>query len=499
MQTNWIMKATGLGIEEETAMRKIFAFLMMAATLVACSREEQPEVPKTYTMTVNATKDPWTRLLELGGEDNKTLWAMWRDGDVVKVYEGEALLGLLSAAYLPADGLTCTLTGNVIAPSDVEQVTLKYHNDDYSNQGGTLSYISEHCDYATASVDVAINGKLITSSDAMFVNQQAIVKFTLKDKADDSFIAPSALTVTDGTHTATLTNLTDATYDTNGDGVLYVAFPAAGEAKTISLTATVGRDTYIYEKSGVTFNNGQYYAISVKMRKQAKLYGPFSVSADKQVCFSPGNLQYRSAHGGEWRFAENQWEYIGTWNTSDWVDLFGWGTWGEGKDPLNDSTNDEDYQWGSDFQGSMGEYGGWYTLSSAEWNYLFQNSHWGFASIYDDTNAAVGVVILPDGSSASIVENHYRYNDNVYSFSDWLSMEDDGALFLSAAGSRYGTNVITNDDIGFYWSSTFISTFEQGYAYAAGVTFEGRNGQWASDYKYRPYCGSSVRLVRNVD
>ena len=37
--------------------------------------------------------------------------------------------------------------------------------------------------------------------------------------------------------------------------------------KTATLTATVGDDTYTYEKSGVTFTNGQYYEINVKMLK----------------------------------------------------------------------------------------------------------------------------------------------------------------------------------------------------------------------------------------
>ena len=33
----------------------------------------------------------------------------------------------------------------------------------------------------------------------------------------------------------------------------------------MALTATVGNDTYTYTKTGVTFENGKYYAVSVKM------------------------------------------------------------------------------------------------------------------------------------------------------------------------------------------------------------------------------------------
>ena len=62
--------------------------------------------------------------------------------------------------------------------------------------------------------------------------------------------------------------------------------------------------------------------------------GEFSVSADKKVYFSQGNLQYSPADD-KWRFADNQYDVIGQTNSqiSDtydgWIDLFGWGTAGE--------------------------------------------------------------------------------------------------------------------------------------------------------------------------
>lgn len=63
------------------------------------------------------------------------------------------------------------------------------------------------------------------------------------------------------------------------------------------------------------------------------LSGRFSVSADRQVSFSKGNLQYQ-ASTNTWRFAENQYDYVGEDNKnisptySGWIDLFGWGTSG---------------------------------------------------------------------------------------------------------------------------------------------------------------------------
>ena len=73
--------------------------------------------------------------------------------------------------------------------------------------------------------------------------------------------------------------------------------------------------------------------------------GIFSVADGKTVSFAPGNLQFNAVQGshlradstaakGTWRFAENQYDYIGSSNKNisetydGWIDLFGWGTSG---------------------------------------------------------------------------------------------------------------------------------------------------------------------------
>jgi hypothetical protein len=61
--------------------------------------------------------------------------------------------------------------------------------------------------------------------------------------------------------------------------------------------------------------------------------GVFSVGEDKQMLFSPGNLQYRPSTN-TWRFAEQQYDAMGVRNQfiapdyTGWIDLFGWGTSG---------------------------------------------------------------------------------------------------------------------------------------------------------------------------
>ena len=248
---------------------------MMAAALVACSREEQPanpETPTTYTLSIKANLDAGTKGLSL---NDNTLNATWDGSERVYVFNAsnEQLTFLTPHQDAQLNTSTCTLEGSFLPgkiPAADDVLTLILNAANYSNQEGTLAFIAGHDDYAVATVTVkevdTVNGTITIKEDnADFVSQQAIIKFTLKDKANNAAISPTQLTVTDGTNTASVTTVS-STYTENGAGVLYVAFPATGEAKTINLAATVGDYTYTYETpSTKTLTNGQYYTITVKM------------------------------------------------------------------------------------------------------------------------------------------------------------------------------------------------------------------------------------------
>lgn len=241
--------------------------LFAASAFTACSNnDEQASVlpVNTYTITINATKGddassaPSNRALSFVGS---TLSAAWAQNDVVKVYKSDTYLGDLTALSSGASTtLTGTLTTSGIAVNDV--LTLKFLSPDYTPQTGTLDYIAAHCDYATATVTVSsISGNNITTTAANFTNQQAIVKFTLNDKANDNDLSATQLVVTaDGTsYTVTPTSATN---------VLYVAVPGIA-SKNVTLTAKVGTTTYSFVNSSATFVNGKYYTVSVKMSSVA--------------------------------------------------------------------------------------------------------------------------------------------------------------------------------------------------------------------------------------
>ncbi|MBO7582031.1 MAG: hypothetical protein J6T38_11015 [Bacteroidaceae bacterium] len=261
-------------------------FMMGAATFTSCSGddavvEQKPEQPANgkYTMTVQASKGMDTRALTI--DDGATLNATWTDGEEVTVYEGENCLGTLSATN--SDEATCTLTGELDDAPTGSEVTLKFNAPTYTEQEGTLDYIASHCDYATATTTVTVSGKTITGTDVEFTNQQAIVKYTLRDNASTpASLSATGLVVNDGENDYTIT-LGSAASE------IYVAIPHIND-QTVTLTATVGSDTYTYTKSNVTFRNGEYYEIAVKMTKQYKMAAAATTADYGMVVCAAGHL-----------------------------------------------------------------------------------------------------------------------------------------------------------------------------------------------------------------
>ena len=234
----------------------------------------------------------------------------------------------------------------------------------------------------------------------------------------------------------------------------------------------------------------------------------FSVSADKQVTFSKGNLQYHPKND-EWRFAENQTDYIGAANSNiaadydSWVDLLGWST-SANNFGVSTSTNDNDYSgsfvdWGTNQIGNDAP-NTWRTLTYDEWNYLRNsrtnaNDLCGVAQV----NGVNGLIFLPDNWTCpagvtfksgfhSSYGTEYYAAYQTFTADQWSKLEKSGAVFLPAAGYRYGSDVHDVQDDGSYWSATVYDS-----DYADYLNF--RSGAAYMDYSGR-YSGLSVRLAK---
>ena len=236
----------------------------------------------------------------------------------------------------------------------------------------------------------------------------------------------------------------------------------------------------------------------------------FSVSSTKQVTFSKGNLQYHPANN-EWRFAESQLDYIGNTNGNisstynGWLDLFGWST-STTNFGVSTSTSYTDYSgsfvdWGTNKIGNDAP-NTWRTLTYDEWNYLRYNrtnasSLCGVAQV----NGVNGLIFLPDNwkcPSGVTFKSGFHSNYGVdyyaayqtFTADQWSKMEAAGAVFLPAAGYRYGTNVDFVQYGGYYWSATENGSNDALYLY------------FYSDEAYmgciNRYYGLSVRLVKDL-
>lgn len=315
----------------------------------------------------------------------------------------------------------------------------------------------------------------------------------------------------------------------NRDGEMFEAKVLVGNEFKLELTNLSPKTEYYY-CAWVFLNNTQYEFGNIKSFTTLEApvitsLGAFSVSADKQVTISKGNLQYTQSTS-TWSFAEHQWDYIGTDNVTggsvtsypqwgdnkngdalaDKIDLFGWST---------NSTNygvstSTDY---NDYSGSFVDWGNnkigddaantWRTLTFDEWNYL-RNGRPNASSLCGvaRVNGVNGLIFLPDNWTCPegiTFKSGFHSEDGVdyyaayqtFTTDQWSKLEFTGAVFLPATGNRDGTNVRSVQHNGnCYWSATeYNSLFVYCLRFGSVASCMGR---------YNRSTGYSVRLVKEL-
>lgn len=211
--------------------------------------------------------------------------------------------------------------------------------------------------------------------------------------------------------------------------------------------------------------------------------GAFSVSPNKMVYFSKGNLQYQ-ASTNTWRFAENQWDYVG--NAKDgnvyiddtkcdnnnisstyngWIDLFGWGT---GDNPTNTANKNSFYILFSDWGNNNiinGDDKQWRTLTQQEWEYLFNKriTDSDIKFVKATVSGVKGIILFPDDWNVDYFKlNNANSPDtsficNRITKNEWINIfEPKGAIFMPAAGYRDGS-IKDAGTLCRYWSATGLT------------------------------------------
>ena len=242
------------------------------------------------------------------------------------------------------------------------------------------------------------------------------------------------------------------------------------------------------------------------LKENGNLTGQFSVSADKQVRFAFGNLQFNK-YWAWWGFAEHQYDIIGGDNASidktndedrQLIDLFGWGT---GYNPTKYSTTDSEYadfnDWGPVAAEDMSLDSTWRTLTADEWDYLL-NTRDNAANLHSlaIVNGQKGLVILPDNwdFSQTILKLEPQAGEddiiiNARKWDQWWEMA--GAVFLPCAGMRMGIGIYAVNSYGFYWSS---SAANETQAYSVRLRYP----EGSDMFNLERSKGASVRLVQDV-
>ena len=356
------------------------------------------------------------------------------------------------------------------------------------------------------------------------------------------------------TETDDIITITDLGTDLAGEMVLNLPLPT-GDYTDVTVTAYNSSDIAVLTLT----NDFTYTAQRAHGRKVTTLMpGLISVAEGKQVVFDPGNLQYLGKEDGtgEWRFAENQYDFMGDgpaetatyrgnvtvdgytkYNTSADKDvardLFCWGTSGyNDKNPWMTSKNVGDY-YNGDLAGTDYDWGVYHsaTGNSTEkitnggdysWR-LFTSNEWAYAiarerkvytrtdvptfmetkSLY--TSATVvgvkGIILFPDNWDGSL-DRTIKYKTTGYAGTTcdaekWATFEKLGCVFLPAANVRSGIE-LTYPNQGKYWSSTILKFSNE---WRGGSLDFSKTGTvtTSSDNKTVRKLGLSVRLIRDVE
>ena len=447
----------------------------------------------------------------------------WGTGSNEFISVGSSVKGYLGELSGTGNGTNeaITFSGTITAPAGTQGEKLYffylgngrhygYNSLDFSNQENSAGahFVTDYV-IAIGEGTVTNSGGSTYTATADLEVKTAIAYFNISAFSTGSDDDNVYLRGNDVYSTATI-DYRDGTITGNAKGSINMGSTNESN-KYIALIPSVSTETtLIFEgatkEGSLTFLRGiqanRYYSDDGEaLEITGKESYVFTVSdyPAKRIRFSPGNLQYKTGTG--WRFAEHQYDVCqtsnGSWNTSGWVDLFGWGTWSgtsEHWNPTNTSTFSGEYSWEGDyyddvyFHGSLTNHtaAGWFTLSRDQWQYIIDYSRHGLATITVGGNDIHGMVILPDNSELSINTSGSSWSDNVYSESQWVTnMEAKGAVFLPATGYREGTNVYDYGDDYYYWS----------------CTEEGGSSAWylsSNEYGTYPerYWGLGVRLVR---
>ena len=503
--------------------------LLLAGT--GCKKNVEPEpqkvavtgvavIPRSVTLKVGETKEIIATITPANADNQNVSWstsnssvATVADGLITAVGAGEATITVttvdggktatcavtVSTDIVPVTGITID-QGATAEVEEGNTITLTATVQPDNATDKTVTWASAHESVATV-VDGVVTGiapgQAIISAKAGDKTATCVVKVKAAVVPVSSVaLDKTELTLTVGdpdvklVATVTPDNATDKTVNWASDKAEVATVDNQGSVHAVAPGEAIITVT--------TTDGGKTATCTVTVKAALPtdaLSGEFSVSGTKKVHFSQGNLVATINASGTptaWKFAANQYDYIGsaTANTSIGstagdIDLFGWST-AATKYGISTSTSLSDYSgdfvdWGT----AIDDKGTWRTLTTAEWQYLF-NGRSNASSLYKNSVTVCGkencLIIAPDNWDTSAKPLNASYDATA-----WATAEAAGLVCLPAAGSRSGSDVGDVGRFGTYWSSSAYGSTYACYVSYSYVVYPDFNG-------YRSY-GLSVRLI----
>ena len=500
-------------------MRNVIPFLAVVLLLVSCTHRVEVGTPfvegqeVTLTASIVDSKSGAKQVpgkQRVSGKDaGATIDLTWNAGDEILVSVGDK-----SAVFTLSSGEN-TSAGEFRGkmPADGTEYSVSYPVD-YSDDVLThQTYVANGFGNGLMKMSTKQNGTLDNG-------------FTL---SADNAVLGLQLTGSQTLGEIVLTNTaTTKTYTLHCDGValtaeailFYIVVPVKDWANgmRVEVYDNDGDIILMKEKAGeIMFSATDAMVMpALQTRERGKRIGIFSVGEGKYVSFSQGNLQYQQSTD-EWRFAREQYEYIGADNIqnsalADKIDLFGWSA-NNTTAPFGVSTSMSASDYAGDFvdwgvNAICGDAPGtWRTLSVDEWGYLFKGRK-NATQLYSKGNidGLRGMIILPDNwvmpeglyFTAQPTNLTMELDINTYTQAEWQRMEEAGAVFLCLTGRRDGTKIDHLEYYGGYWSSSKISNSN----HVSHMYYNYRSKIFRTDYKEGDHSygtnGRAVRLVHDT-
>ena len=545
-----------------------FAFAVMsfaALTMFSSCQKDETVVTRFEAAIANISGNSKTVL------DGLNLY--WVPGDRIKVYDASNNIGVYESTDPAKTSPFDLVNGTVVENSTYRAIYPASAGDnagrlvlplDQRTTDGSLTEFPMYAESRTAEPSLEFDnlcGVICFKLQEQGVSVSSIEVTTDKQLTGTFTISNNdglSLSGNSGSNSVTLTCSTPQSISSQKSFYMYV--PAnefkfmririySNDGHVCTKTLNAGT-TFIVERGKITpltlnSNNLDFSSVA------GELPGLFSIAEGVQVRFSSGNMQYTTVGthavagggttGGTWRFAPNQYDYIGegNLNISDeytgWIDLFGWGTsgWSESGASLYQPYHYNDLGTGGGYNPNdpngepvlnnnlTGSYanadwavynaisnggnqpGVWRTLTGAEWTYLINRvGKRGAGSI----NGVGGMILLPDdwtkpedcNFTAAFSDEQNVWGPNNYTLAQWAKMEAAGAVFLPAAGYRGIQSkkpfLVFVGSQGYYWSTTRWNEWNaMNYLY---FSHKDSNGETLSQQNFNN--GLSVRPVRVI-